>query len=85
MKIAFTTLGCPDWSFERILQEARAMGCASVEIRGLEGEMQADKIGRFLPEKRGENQGASKGVWVVAVRFWHFGFLPRRFQRRSHA
>ena len=45
MKLAFSTLGCPDWSFERVLDEAKRDGYAGVEIRGIQGEMRADKIG----------------------------------------
>jgi len=49
MKLSFTTLGCPDWSFEKILHEASAMGFQGIEIRGLDGEMLAEKIAQFQP------------------------------------
>ena len=52
MKCSFTTLGCPDWSFEKILSEAQRMGFDGIEIRGLEGEMLADKIEYFKPGKQ---------------------------------
>lgn len=38
MKIAFATLGCPDWTLERIAADARAMGYDGVELRGVAGE-----------------------------------------------
>ena len=44
MKIAFSTLGCPDWSFEKILDEAERMGYEGIEIRGIENEMDVSKI-----------------------------------------
>lgn len=50
MKLAATTLGCPEWSFEKILEEFERLGFEGIEIRGLEGEMDAGKIRRFLPE-----------------------------------
>ena len=50
MKLAATTLGCPDWSFEKILEEFEKLGLEGIEIRGLEGEMNAEKIKYFLPE-----------------------------------
>lgn len=50
MKLAATTLGCPDWDFEKILTQFEKMGLDGMEIRGLEGEMDADKISYFLPE-----------------------------------
>jgi len=44
MKISFSTLGCPDWSFEKILNEAERMGYDGIEIRGVENEMDLAKI-----------------------------------------
>jgi len=51
-KLSFTTLGCPDWSFERILGEAHQMGFSGIEIRGIEGKMSADEIPQFYPKNR---------------------------------
>ena len=50
MKLAASTLGCPDWGFEKILSEYSKIGIEGIEIRGLEGETDADKIERFAPE-----------------------------------
>ncbi|MCL2058817.1 MAG: sugar phosphate isomerase/epimerase [Oscillospiraceae bacterium] len=47
MKIAFTTLACPDWSFAKILDEAERLGYQGVEIRGVNNEMRADLIPEF--------------------------------------
>lgn len=49
MKLSFTTLGCPDWSFDRIIEQAVAMGYQGIEIRGLDGEMLAERIKQFQP------------------------------------
>jgi sugar phosphate isomerase/epimerase len=49
MKLSFTTLGCPDWSFQKILEEAPKMGYAGIEIRGVDGEMIAEKVAQFQP------------------------------------
>ena len=49
MKLAFSTLGCPDWSWEQILKNAREMGFDGFEIRGLEGEMRPERMARFMP------------------------------------
>lgn len=45
MKIAFTTLSCPNWSWEHILNETTRLKYDGIEIRGIEGEM-------FLPKAR---------------------------------
>jgi sugar phosphate isomerase/epimerase len=50
MKISFTTLSCPDWSFEKILSEAVRLGYDGIEIRGVEGEMYLPKAKPFLSE-----------------------------------
>ena len=50
MKLSFTTLGCPDWSFDKILKEAQKIGFEGIEIRGIEGKMRAEEIPQFFPE-----------------------------------
>lgn len=47
MKLAFSTLGCPAWSFEKILAEASRMGFDGIELRGVEGCMDFEKIPAF--------------------------------------
>lgn len=39
MKIGFSTLGCPDWDLNTVIDQAKAMGYEAVELRGLQGEM----------------------------------------------
>ena len=56
MKLSFTTLGCPDWSFEKILTEAQRMGFQAIEIRGIEGKMEADEIEYFKPGRQQETK-----------------------------
>lgn len=50
MKIAFQTLACPEWSWERIVEEAERLGFTGIEIRGVNGEMYAPHATPFLPE-----------------------------------
>src|SRR5262249_9226931 len=38
MRLAFTTLACPAWSLERVVEAAHAHGYAGVELRLLDGE-----------------------------------------------
>jgi sugar phosphate isomerase/epimerase len=56
LPIAFSTLGCPDWSWKKILEEADRLGYAGIELRGLEGEMDLPKspllTGQRLAETR---------------------------------
>lgn len=39
MKLAFSTLACPTWSWDKILHEATRLGYDAIEIRGIENEM----------------------------------------------
>lgn len=39
MKIAFSTLGCPGWSWEDMLVTAKDLGFNGIEIRGIENEL----------------------------------------------
>jgi len=39
LRLSFSTLGCPDWSFEKITDFAAANGYSGIEIRGLQRQM----------------------------------------------
>jgi len=54
--IAFSTLGCPAWSWKTILESANRHGYAGIELRGIEGEMDLTK----RPELTGERLKATK-------------------------
>ncbi|MDR0877619.1 MAG: sugar phosphate isomerase/epimerase [Treponema sp.] len=69
MKLSFTTLGCPDWSFAKILDEAEKMGYSGIEIRGLEDRMLAEEITQFFPENREATLAALKAHHLEMVGF----------------
>ncbi len=48
MKIAFSTLGCPDWSWEDIYSMAKDIGFDGIELRGLGNEISSYKAKPFL-------------------------------------
>jgi sugar phosphate isomerase/epimerase len=50
MKLSFTTLGCPKWSWDKVLDEAARLGFDGIELRGVEGEFFLPKARPFLPE-----------------------------------
>lgn len=47
MKISFSTLGCPDWTFNEILATAKDLSYDGVEIRGIRNEMYVPRIKNF--------------------------------------
>lgn len=50
MKTAFSTLGCPQWSFAEIFSTARDLGFDGIEFRGVENEIYTPKVKEFLPQ-----------------------------------
>lgn len=52
MKICFSTLGCPEWSWEDILATAKDFGYDGIEIRGIGKELYLPKAKPFLPEEQ---------------------------------
>ena len=56
MRLAFTTLGSPNWSFKHTLEEAQRLGFEAIEIRGIEDKMLAQEIVQFLPENQAETK-----------------------------
>ena len=52
MKLGFSTLGCPDWTFDQVLDNARDMGYQAIEVRGIDGEMRPGAIRVFQAENR---------------------------------
>ncbi len=54
--IAFSTLGCPAWSWKTILDQADQLGYAALELRGVAGEMDLTKV----PELSGSRQAATR-------------------------
>ena len=51
MKLSFSTLGCPDWSFADIISTACDLGYNGVEVRGIANELDGSKIPQFSADK----------------------------------
>lgn len=54
-KLAFSTLGCPDWDLSTIMQFAKKYGYTGIEVRGIKREMDLVKV----PEFQGSQQAAT--------------------------
>jgi sugar phosphate isomerase/epimerase len=50
-QLAFSTLGCPDWDFRKIIDFAAANSYSGIELRGLLREMDLTKCPEFSKEK----------------------------------
>ena len=53
MKLAFSTLGCPQWNLIEVAQAARRYGYASVELRALGGQLDLLKRPELQPRQVG--------------------------------
>ncbi len=69
MKLAFSTLGCPDWSLKYAIEQASSLGFQAIEIRGIKDCMRADTIEELLPENRGESLRYAKenGITICGL------------------
>lgn len=54
--LAFSTLGCPAWDLDRILQAAREYGYGAVELRGYLNDMDLPKAEPFTGENRADTR-----------------------------
>jgi sugar phosphate isomerase/epimerase len=50
MKISFSTLGCPDWTWKEIIATAKDFGYDGIEVRGIAKEMYVPNIKEFSEE-----------------------------------
>ncbi|MBC7765983.1 MAG: sugar phosphate isomerase/epimerase, partial [Hyphomonadaceae bacterium] len=51
MKICFSTLGCPEWSWEDIVATAKDFGYDGVEVRGIENVLSVPQAKPFSPQE----------------------------------
>lgn len=69
LPIGFSTLGCPAWDWTRILEFAKQNGFASVELRGLQGNMDLPARPEFAPDRieQSKRDVATHGLKISCV------------------
>lgn len=69
LPLAFSTLGCPKWTWPQILDFAEQHGFAAVELRGLLGEMNLPARPEFAPDKipAARKEVAAHGLKIASV------------------
>lgn len=50
MKLAFSTIGCPNLSYDEVVSTASDLGYDGFEVRGIGGEIYAPDVKQFKPE-----------------------------------
>jgi sugar phosphate isomerase/epimerase len=63
--IAFSTLGCPSWRWNKVLDEAERLGYAAIELRGVAGEMDLPKVPEFSPSRLADTRRELAGRGLV--------------------
>lgn len=69
LPLAFSTLGCPDWEFNKILDFAAANGFAAIELRGLMGNLDLPSRPEFSMDRIGSTKRniAAHGLKIACV------------------
>jgi sugar phosphate isomerase/epimerase len=56
MKLSFSTLGCPGWPFDELLERARGYGFDGIGLRGVRGELDLRKVPELGPDRLPETR-----------------------------
>ena len=65
--IAFSTLGCPAWTWATILENADRYGYAALELRGVAGEMDLPKVPEFIGTRLAETKRGLTAAGIVVA------------------
>jgi sugar phosphate isomerase/epimerase len=88
-QIAFSTLACPDWSFDEVLERCQRYGYDGVEVRQVAGETDLLKVPAFAPSRHTElrNRLSQLGIAICglssSVRFDYPEQVVREEQLRA--
>lgn len=89
MKIAFSTLGCPGWSWEDMLSTAKDIGFDGIEIRGIGNELYAPRAKQFsvdnieLTKKKLDKIGIEVPCLTSAAYLFDKNNIERHMQEAS--
>src|ERR1044072_1222723 len=69
MKLAFSTLGCPDWNISQIVEAARRLGYDGVELRAISGTLDLLSRPEFTPKQIGNTRAyfEDQGIEICCI------------------
>ena len=69
MKLAFSTLGCPDWDISQIVEAAQWLGYDGVELRAISGTLDLLSRPEFTPKQIGNTRAyfANHGIEICCI------------------
>jgi sugar phosphate isomerase/epimerase len=69
LMVGFSTLGCPAWEWNKILDFAQSHGFSAIELRGLQGSMDLPTRPEFQPDRIAQSKRdvASRNLKIACV------------------
>ena len=83
MKLSFSTLGCPEWDFQQIIDCAIKFHIDGVELRGTEGEHVSPKLSP-KSKKEIQKQFEDAGLLIYGVSAYSMFTSPSQSEREKH-
>lgn len=65
MKLSFSTIGCPEWSYGDIISAARDLQYQGVEVRGIGSRLHAPEIPQFAPDAIADTKKQLESLGLV--------------------
>jgi sugar phosphate isomerase/epimerase len=65
LRLAFSTLGCPEWSLEQVVDAAVRYGYEAVEVRGLREHVDLRQSLPFQPQQRARTRGLFEDAGIA--------------------
>jgi sugar phosphate isomerase/epimerase len=66
MKLSFSTLGCPNWELDKIINQAKAYGFDGIEIRGIKDQLDVTALPEFTTQAKATKQKFSDAGIEIA-------------------
>lgn len=91
MKLAFSTLGCPEWTVEQIIETGKKYGYQGIELRGIQSAMEPEGMICFQPENRQKTldmfreNGLELCVYGTSVHFHDPATVEEHYQKALEA
>ena len=78
MKLAFSTLGCPEWNFREIMSTAKDLGYQGVEIRGIKNTIYTPDIHEFSKRNLSQTKDIIAGYGLEIPCLTSAAYLSRK-------
>jgi len=83
MKIAFSTLGCPDWDFKTVVKRAKQYGYDGLEIRGILRQFDLAKVAELTSKAQQSRELLRENGITIACISASSRFSPRDEDERN--